>query len=517
VNGLTKNDAITTKEMRVLEMNAEYFGISRLQLMENAGRNVAAEIAARFKPQDSKVAVFCGLGGKGGDGFVAARHLLCLGFKVEIVLAGTASQIVNGEAKKSWDALESLKGAVTLHEVRDSSLVPEVESQVIVDALLGIGLKGAPRPPMLQLIKKMNEANAFKVAIDVPSGVDSDSGQVSGEAVKADVTITFHKAKHGLVKAKEYAGELLVKTIGLPEEIERYAGPGDVSVVVKPRLPEAHKGDFGRLLVIGGSETYTGAPALTALAALRTGVDLVYVAAPRETAHTISSMSPDLITLKLEGENLSVENLSVVRSQLEKATAVAMGPGLGLHKETREAVQEIIKMAEKNKIPLLLDADGLKAFAESKHRIETPSVLTPHAGEYLILTGQSLPEEVGSRAKLVQNTAHDLSAVILLKSHVDIVSDGLRTKYNFTGNPGMTVGGTGDVLSGIVAAFLAQSADPFEAAVAGAYVNGAAGDFAKAEKGYHMVATDLLDWIPKILDDPMCHLKIKEESILQRY
>jgi NAD(P)H-hydrate epimerase len=320
-----------------------------------------------------------------------------------------------------------------------------------------------------------------------------------------------------LVKAKEYAGELLVKTIGLPEEIERYAGPGDVSVVVKPRLPEAHKGDFGRLLVIGGSETYTGAPALTALAALRTGVDLVYVAAPRETAHTISSMSPDLITLKLEGENLSVENLSVVRSQLEKATAVAMGPGLGLHKETREAVQEIIKMAEKNKIPLLLDADGLKAFAESKHRIETPSVLTPHAGEYLILTGQSLPEEVGSRAKLVQNTAHDLSAVILLKSHVDIVSDGLRTKYNFTGNPGMTVGGTGDVLSGIVAAFLAQSADPFEAAVAGAYVNGAAGDFAKAEKGYHMVATDLLDWIPKILDDPMCHLKIKEESILQRY
>ena len=514
---MTKNDAITTKEMRVLEMNAEYFGISRLQLMENAGRNVAAEIAARFKPQDSKVAVFCGLGGKGGDGFVAARHLLCLGFKVEIVLAGTASQIVNGEAKKSWDALESLKGAVTLHEVRDSSLVPEVESQVIVDALLGIGLKGAPRPPMLQLIKKMNEANAFKVAIDVPSGVDSDSGQVSGEAVKADVTITFHKAKHGLVKAKEYAGELLVKTIGLPEEIERYAGPGDVSVVVKPRLPEAHKGDFGRLLVIGGSETYTGAPALTALAALRTGVDLVYVAAPRETAHTISSMSPDLITLKLEGENLSVENLSVVRSQLEKATAVAMGPGLGLHKETREAVQEIIKMAEKNKIPLLLDADGLKAFAESKHRIETPSVLTPHAGEYLILTGQSLPEEVGSRAKLVQNTAHDLSAVILLKSHVDIVSDGLRTKYNFTGNPGMTVGGTGDVLSGIVAAFLAQSADPFEAAVAGAYVNGAAGDFAKAEKGYHMVATDLLDWIPKILDDPMCHLKIKEESILQRY
>jgi NAD(P)H-hydrate epimerase len=179
-----------------------------------------------------------------------------------------------------------------------------------------------------------------------------------------------------------------------------------------------------------------------------------------------------------------------------------------MHKETQETVNEVIKMVESKKLPMLLDADGLKAFAAFRHSMETPAVLTPHAGEYLILTGEKLSENLDERAKSVQKAAENLKAVILLKSHVDIISDGLRVKFNFTGNPGMTVGGTGDILSGIVCAFLSQGADPFEAAVAGAFINGAAGDFVKTEKGYHMVATDLLEWIPKIVDDPMCHLNL---------
>ncbi len=507
---LTKNEILTTREMRALETNAEYFGIPRLLLMENAGRNVAAEIAARFKPQKAKVTIVCGSGGKGGDGFVAARHLVNMGFKVEMILAGKAAQMSDKEAKKNWRPLESLRSSVVIYEVPDSSLIPDIKTEVLVDALIGTGLKGAPRPPFLQLIRRINEAEAFKVAIDVPSGIDPDSGHALGEAVKTDLTVTFHKAKPGLLKAKKHVGELIVKGIGLPEEMERFAGPGDVAVTVKPRPAESHKGDSGRLLVIGGSETYSGAPALTALAALCAGVDLAYVAAPSETAYAISSMSPDLITLKLEGDRLNMENLSAVRSNLAKATAVAIGPGLGIHKESVEAVNEIIKLAEKNHIPTLLDADGLKAFAQSKHRLAMPAVLTPHTGEYQILTGQSLPESPENRADPVRSTALSLNTVVLLKSHVDIISDGLRVKFNFTGNPGMTVGGTGDVLSGIVAAFLAQGADPFEAAVAGAFVNGAAGDFVRAEKGYHMVATDLLAWIPKVLDDPMCHLKVRE-------
>ena len=504
-----KVEVITTREMRALELNAEYFGVSRLQLMENAGRNVAVEVASRFKPADTKIAVFCGLGGNGGDGFVAARHLTCMGYGVSVILAGKSSNIANEEAKKNWEALEQLRDVITIHEVYDSSLIPDVEANVIIDALLGIGLKGTLRPPILQMVRKINQSEAFKVAVDIPTGIDSETGRVLGEAVKADITVTFHKAKPGLLKAREYVGELIVRHIGLPREIERYAGPGDVAVMVKPRPPESHKGDFGRLLIIGGSEIFSGAPALVALAALRVGVDLTYIAAPHRTAYTISAMSPNLITLKLEGDHLTPRDLPIIGRYLNRATALVVGPGLGLHKETMEAVNEIIKMAEERRVPTLLDADGLKAFAESKRRVETPLVLTPHAGEYKILTGEELPRDLRGRAESVRRTAQDMDATILLKSHVDIISDGVRIKFNQTGNPGMTVGGTGDVLSGIVGAFLSQGADPFEASVAGAFINGAAGDFAKAEKGYHMVATDLIEWIPKVIDDPMSHSRVR--------
>jgi len=500
---------MTTREIKALDVNAEYFGISRLQLMENAGRNVAVEIASRFKPQDAKIAVFCGLGGNGGDGFVAARHLVCLGFKVNVILAGKPSNIKNEEARKNWEALQSLRNSLIIHEVYDSSLIPNIKAEVFVDALLGIGLKSPPRPPIAQLIRKINEADAFRIAVDVPSGIDSDTGAVLGEAVKAHLTVTLHKVKPGLLKAKEYVGELVVRHIGIPEEIEKFAGPGDVLITVKSRPPEAHKGDFGRLLIVGGSETFSGAPTLAALAALRTGVDLTYIAAPHETAYAISTISPNLITLKLEGDHLSVRNISVIRSYMRRITAIVIGPGLGLHRETEEAVREIIRIAEEHRIPILLDADGLKAFASSKRRLETPAVLTPHLGEYAILTGEKPPSDLEKKGDHVRKTAENLNAVILLKSHTDIISDGFRVKFNFTGNPGMTVGGTGDVLSGIVAALLAQGIDPFEAAVAGAFINGAAGDFVMAEKGYHMVATDLIDWIPKIMNDPMSHLKLR--------
>jgi len=506
------NLSITSREMRALEVNSEYYGVSRLQLMENAGRGVAEEVANRFKHDKTRVAVFCGLGGNGGDGFVAARHLACMGFKVEVLLAGKPTDIPDTEARKNWAALQSLKDALNIHEVYDSSLIPSLEAEVVVDALLGIGLKGAPRPPILQMIKRINEMDSFRIAVDAPTGIDSDTGDVLDEAVKADLTVTFHRLKPGLEAAKKYAGQIVVKTIGLPIEFERFAGPGDVQLVVKPRRPEAHKGEFGRLLVIGGSEVFSGAPMLVASAALRVGVDLAYIAAPQKTAYAISSMSPDLITIKLEGDHLNPRDLPAIRPYLEKSNAVAMGPGLGLHKETKQAVKEIVKVVEEVKVPMLLDADGLKAFAEFKHKVSTPMVFTPHAGEYQILTGKEPPKELNEKAAEVQKTAEELGAVILLKGHVDVISDGKRVKLNFTGNPGMTVGGTGDVLSGIVAAFMAQGADPFEAAVAGAFINGAAGDFVQRERGYHMVPSDLLKWIPCVIDDPMSHVKVRRTT-----
>jgi hydroxyethylthiazole kinase-like uncharacterized protein yjeF len=505
-----ETEVITSREMHALETNAEYYGVSRLQLMENAGRNVACEIATRFPSKKTRVAVVCGLGGNGGDGFVAARHLLSLGYSVEIMVAGKTADITHKEALRNWRALQPLRTHLGVSEVTDSSLIPETKADVVVDALLGIGLKGAPRPPVLQLMEMVNSMQAFRVAVDVPTGLDSDSGEAFGEAVRADLTITFHRAKPGLLKAIEHVGELLTKDIGLPGTLEGFTGPGDVSLAVKPRPAESHKGDFGKLLVVGGSETYSGAPALVGLAALRSGVDLAYVAAPEKVAYAVSSMAPDLITVKLEGAHLGPYSTVQIRYWLEKTTAAVAGPGLGLVSETKRAVEGFVAAAEELGKPLLLDADGLKAFSEFKRPLRVPSVLTPHAGEYRILAGKELPSDLDEKVARVKKTAERLNAVILLKGNTDIISDGKRVKLNFTGNPGMTVGGTGDVLSGIVGAFLAQKVDPFEAAVAGAFINGAAGDFVKSKKGYHMVATDLLDWIPRVIDDPMSHLKVRE-------
>jgi hydroxyethylthiazole kinase-like uncharacterized protein yjeF len=315
-----------------------------------------------------------------------------------------------------------------------------------------------------------------------------------------------------LHKAKAYVGELVVADIGLPAELEQFAGPGDVLLAKQPRPASAHKGDFGRLLVVGGSEVFSGAPTLVSLAALRTGVDIVYLAAPQKTAYAISSMSPDLITVKLAGDNLNPENLFELTPFLDTVNAVVLGPGLGLKPETAEFVKAFVDAVEAAKKPLLLDADGLKAFAQFKRPLKVPLVLTPHAGEYAILTGENLPENQKDRVLAVQKTAKKLEAVVLVKGKVDVICDSEREKLNFTGNPGMTVGGTGDVLSGVVGGLLAQGVDAFEAAVAGAFVNGAAGDFVADAIGYHMVATDVIEWIPKVFEDPMSHLKVRKNS-----
>jgi NAD(P)H-hydrate epimerase len=382
----------------------------------------------------------------------------------------------------------------------------------VVDALLGTGTKGKLKAPLAQFVEHINSLKAFRVAVDVPTGIDSDTGDVLGNAVKADLTVTFYKPKKGLAAAKDYVGELVIGDIGLPLELETFAGPGDVILVTKNRTSTAHKGDFGRALFVGGSEVFSGAPALMSMAALRTGVDIAVTAAPEKTAHDIASMSPNLISVKLQGSHLNPKNMVIVKEYLNDVDAVVVGPGAGLHSETKEFIKNCVDAVEKAGKALLLDADGLKAFASFKRPLKVPLVLTPHAGEFAILTGKTLPDNLEERIQEVKHAASELGAVILLKGKVDIISDGKRIKLNFTGNAGMTVGGTGDVLSGVVGALLAQKADPFEAAVAGAFVNGAAGDFVAEKIGYHMVATDLLDFIPQALVDPMSHVKVQNPS-----
>ncbi|MDQ1278862.1 MAG: ADP-dependent NAD(P)H-hydrate dehydratase / NAD(P)H-hydrate epimerase [Thermoproteota archaeon] len=510
-----QGEDITGRIMAALEANAEYFGVSTLQMMENAGSSVAKEITARFKSDGTRVVIVAGTGGNGGDGMVAARHLAYLGFRIELILIGRPEDVKREIVQRNWMALQFIGDSVKTVVATDSALIPKLEGEVIVDALLGTGAKGRLRPPILEAVKAINEASGFKVAIDLPTGVDSDSGEIQGEAVKADLTVALHRSKTGLSSssAKSFIGELVVAGIGVPREAEYYIGPGDVFLTRKPRLSDSHKGDYGRLLVVGGSETYAGAPTLAAMAAMRVGVDLVFLAAPSATAHDIASFSPSLITLKLKGDHLSSRNIAFLRGFVEKSSAVILGPGLGLHKDTIEAVRSLVDLVGKMRIPLLLDADGLKAFAESKRHLDFPVVFTPHAGEYKILVGEEPPRELEKKIEHVRRSAKELNSVILLKGAVDVVSDGVRLKLNkVVHNPGMTVGGTGDVLSGIVGAFLSQGFNPFESAAAGVFINGAAGDFVVQEKGYHMLAADLIDWIPRVMDNPMSHIQVRKKS-----
>jgi NAD(P)H-hydrate epimerase len=495
--------------MMALDLNAQYLGVSNVQLMENAGSAVAQEIARRFE-RGVKITVVCGTGGNGGDGMVAARHLASRGFLVDLILLGDPATISRDDVRRNWDALRLMPDSVQVTVVRDSTLLPAIRGDVVVDALLGTGARGVLRPPILEGVKAINKASGFKVAVDIPTGVDSDSGEVQGEAIKADITVTFHRSKTGLEKASQLVGELIVADIGIPPEAEGHIGPGDVYLTTKHRLAETHKGDYGRVLVIGGSEDFHGAPTLAAIGAMRTGVDLVYAAVPEVVAHEVASVSPALIVVKLKGRYLSPENIEVLKKWAAKASAVVLGPGLGLESETREAVRGIVDDVEGRGTPLLLDADGLKAFSEFKRPLRCPLVVTPHAGEYAILTGQKLAGNVEERVRRVSETARTLGCVIVVKGTVDIVSDGKQVKLNrFVHNPGMTVGGTGDVLSGVIGALLSQGFEPFRAAVAGVFINGASGDFALREKGYHLLPTDLLEWIPKVMNDPMSHISVR--------
>ena len=269
-------------------------------------------------------------------------------------------------------------------------------------------------------------------------------------------------------------------------------------MVVKGRGRYSSKRDFGCLLIVGGSEVYSGAPALAGMAALRTGVGLASIAAPRSVAASIRGYSPNLIVHSLNSDVVSSEQIERVSSLIAASDALVLGPGIGRHTETREAIPLIIKEARKMGKPTLIDADGIRALTEAKELLKGV-LITPHAGEFKAISGLEAPQLWRGRLPICRKFALEHGCVLLLKGHDTIVTDGSRAKVNRTGNPGMATAGTGDILSGIIGAFLAQGAEPFSAAVAGAYIHGVAGDTVCRQKGFHMVASDLIEALPTVL------------------
>ncbi|GAA0534602.1 NAD(P)H-hydrate dehydratase [Halorubrum ejinorense] len=481
---------ITTDRMAAVDANAAALGVPRKQLMESSGNAVASEVRAVADP-GAAVALVCGRGNNGGDALVAARFLSA--YDVTVHLLGRPETIRTDIARENWDALASAE--IPTEAVTDASEFDVTDPggrdpEVVVDAMLGSGVSGGLREPERTAATAINATDATVIAVDVPSGIDADTGDPTGEgdsvAVDADRVVTFHDEKPGLAALD---AAVTVADIGIPAAAERFTGPGDLLGL--DRDPDSHKGDNGEVLVVGGGP-YTGAPTLSALAALRAGADLVRVACPESVASAVQGFSPNVIVRALPGDRLGPSHVDRVASLAADNDVTVVGPGLGTDDGTREFVHEFLTEYAGRAV---VDADALRVVPE----VDTDAglICTPHQGELVGMGGETAsdPDE---RAELVRAFATEIGGTLLVKGAVDVVSDGAAVRLNRTGNPGMTVGGTGDVLAGTVGA-LAAVTDSFGAAAAAAYAVGRAGDAAADANGAGLVATDLPDRLPEAM------------------
>jgi NAD(P)H-hydrate epimerase len=487
-------------DMMVADANSEALGIPRMVLMENAGKCVAEKIFTISK--NCKVAIYAAKGGNGGDGFVAARHLIQQGYNVELYFIGTESGIKSSETRMNWKIIKNLgiyNSSLSIFKIHDSSQVEPTNADIIVDAMMGTGANGKLREPISTAVEVINDSDAVVVAVDIPTGMDPLTGSVSDRAVMANHTVTFHQPKTGLLNSDtKYVGNLTVCDIGIPREAELFTGPGDI-LRLNSRELNSHKGQNGRVLVLGGSENYSGAPAFAALATLRSGVDIATVACPKSVSSSIRSYSPNLIVRDLSEDYVCFEDSSDILEMSDSADSVVIGCGIGIKDETGLVLNEMVEKIQK---PIVLDADALKIVDRNVVKdSDKKIVLTPHKAEFKAFFQVDIPEDLDDKIKTVEDTATEFGCTILLKGAVDIISDGNRTKLNSSGNPGMSVGGTGDVLAGLVAGLISKGHDVFEAAFLGSYINGAAGDIAEKSYGYNFLATDVINEIPKVFKE----------------
>ncbi len=502
-------------DVKRLDWNCELFGISSNQLMERAGSSIVDVITDRFNINGKKIVIICGPGGNGGDGLTAARYLLSRDNVDLTVIIIESHRITNPIVKERLEVLEKIHSTriVEVKTIDDIDKISDfiLNADIIVDAIFGVGFKGKPREPYLSIIKLINMSKGFKVSVDVPSGLDADTGSYV-EAVKANLTVTFVDIKEGMLKAKELCGDIVVVDLGIPWDIRVAVGLIELSYVLRRRRRNAHKGDYGRVLVIGGSLMYTGAPSLAALAALKAGADLAVVYAPREASMIIKTYSPDLIVIPANSkEYLTPDDLDRLKEIVDKFNVVILGPGMGLEEETKVFVNSFIELIDK---PMVIDADAIKLlkgkdFNGRKHRV----IITPHSYEFKLFTGRELPgfEKLRNRCIIVKEEAKRLNVVFLVKGMFDVISDGDRVLVNYTGNPLMTVGGTGDVLSGITAAFYAQANNALISAAAAAFINGLAGDLATKDLA-RLTPTSLLEYVDKAIKIIEEKLGVKERG-----
>ncbi len=519
---------VGTEAMRELERRAiAEFEMSGEDLMDRAGYGIARFVdyllgAKEF--EERAVLLIAGRGNNGGDIFAAARYLRGMDYAVNVWLAGALRE-VRGEALAHLGKLKAKHVRVdelpTLPDWEDE--IARLRQQgpggtpVLVDGVLGTGLRGPARGPASGAIRFLN-ANApysLIVAADVPSGLDADTGRAEGDAVRADYTVTLGLPKRGLVApaAADFVGRLEVASIGLPPElVEKVESDLDLIVaeevrrLVPRRARDAHKGTFGHLLLVAGAAGYAGAAGLAARAALRSGAGLVTVLAPRGVAPVIAAQAPEAMVhggAETEAGSLAAGAWAAWRARLETFTAVAAGPGLTRHPDTAALAEALLADCRQ---PLLLDADALNAMAgrlDGLARRAGPLVITPHPGEMARLAGLPAADVQRRRVETAQDAARRARAVVVLKGAGTIVAEtGRPASVNMTGNPGMAAGGMGDVLAGLLGGLLAQGLAPFDAARAAVFLHGRAGDLAANSRSEaSLTAGDLIAELPYAFQD----------------
>jgi NAD(P)H-hydrate epimerase len=487
----------------------EEIGIPSLVLMENAGRQVVAAIEAAYEARlDGRVAVLCGRGNNGGDGFVVARTLLQRGVEAVVFVIGSLAD-VRGDAKTNLEILGRL--GVTVVEISDEQSWELHFSEIsqctlIVDAIFGTGLKSALGGMMETIVADVNASSIPIVSIDLPSGLSADTPHVIGDCIDASMTVTLAAPKLPLVlpPGEEHVGDVVIADIGIPHDvIDGVEGrhielltPERLREVVEPRAADSHKGDFGRVTIVAGSRGKTGAAHLAAMGALRSGAGLVTVATPCSVLPIVASMAPEFMTEPLEESIEGTLSSAAIDRLLDlKQDVIACGPGLGRSPAVGEFVRSLLDRAA---LPLVLDADAITVLADDPGRLvgreERDVIITPHPGEMARLIGSSIEDVQANRIDVATDFATTHRVYVVLKGHRTIVATPEGHVYiNPTGNAGMATGGTGDVLTGMIAAWLAQLLDAEAACRLAVFLHGAAGDLAEAEEGQvTMTATDVI-------------------------
>lgn len=499
----------------------EQLQVPGLVLMENAGRLVAETILDQVDDAAQReLLVFAGIGNNGGDGFVCARHLRQRGVSVAVVLVGEQAAL-RGDAQTMLGAwigpggvLHLAPNEAALNTLRDDAVVTLDPTTIVIDALLGTGLSRPVEGVVARAIEWINTSGATVVAVDIPSGLDAGRSQPIGAAVHADLTVTFARPKPAqlLPPAEALCGEIVVVDIGIPARVIAGTKPDlfwatreMIAPLIPGRATDDHKGRFGHVLIVGGSTGKAGAAALAGWATLQSGAGLVTVAAPPGVRSEIASFAPEMMTADLPADaegRVSVDAAATVLSLLADKEVLAIGPGLGQSASVTRCVETLLTRA---KSTIVLDADGLNVFAGRLGRLaehRATLIITPHPGEAARLLGSTVESIQADRLFAARRLAREVDALCVLKGHRTVIAaaDG-HALINSTGNPGMATGGMGDLLTGLIAGFLAQRMEPFAAASLAVYLHGLAGDIAieADETMATLSATSLLSHFPAAL------------------